>query len=84
MFKNKAKPQMMNQQVCLAETAARLWDGSVHFLCKGEVGVIKSCYDDGGFGVRLYSKEDALFALREEGLYFPNHPLGYNQPCFNQ
>lgn len=82
MYKSKAKPQMMNQQVCLAKTTVRLWDGSIHLLCKGEVGVIKSCYDDGGFGVRLYSK-DALFPFREKELYFPNHPLGYNQPCFN-
>ena len=83
MFKNKAKPQTLNQQVCLAKTTARLWDGAPVILIKGRVGEIKSCYDNGAFGVRLYDK-DALFAFEEKELYFPNHPLGYNQPCFEQ
>mgnify|MGYP003475468211 CR=1 FL=1 len=53
-----------------------------YFQFLGRTGEIVSCYDDGTLGVRLDGRE-VIDAFDEDQLYFPNHPLGYNQGCLN-
>lgn len=47
----------------------------------GRTGQIKSCYDDGSFGVKVDGWA-FICSFREDELYFPDSPEGYNQKCF--
>jgi hypothetical protein len=71
--KNRPKPQLMNQRVSIFSQEL----GSL-----GRTGQIKSCYDNGYFGVRL-DGSSIIETFQEDELYFQDHPLGYNQPCFS-
>lgn len=71
---------MMNQRVSIFGDFTFQPCGK--YPCHGRTGIIKSCHDDGSFGVLLDGYDHVLPFLEEE-LYFPDHPLGYNQRCFD-
>ena len=77
---NKSKPHLMLQSVCIASNEEGLF---------GRTGQIKSCHEDGSFGVELHGNgipstnmKDWVFKFYEDELYFPNDSRGYNQLCF--
>lgn len=71
--RNKAKLDLMFEFVSVAKKSKETY---------GRTGQIRSCFDDGSLGVLLDGNERIL-SFQESELYFPNHPLGYNQKCFN-
>lgn len=74
---------MMLKRVSLANWSIRDWDNAFVLLAKGRTGTIVSTFGDGSFSVKFDGNQDARFSFEEYDLYFQDHPLGYNQPCFN-
>ncbi len=78
----------MQKQTLIGKRVA-IWSKNFGNCYNGRLGTVLSdwekypIYKKTGLIVKLDEEESSIYLFDDE-LYFPDSPLGYNQPCFNQ